>query len=104
MHFNDPLQLKHNILKLCLYKHSISDKFGKFDYEITSIYEARYIYLPSLTKLIYQFEYIFKSELDLLKPEIHYLVVLKNFNYSEFKIIACEEVKDSDPDNFKRLH
>ena len=80
MHFGDKKHLKEAVLELIIYKHTdLTAEHTKdiFDYELCSIYNARYVDAYNIIDIWDNFEKLFHRHLVKIEPETFYRVTLK---------------------------
>lgn len=80
MHFGDKKHLKSAVLEIIIYKHTdLTVEYVKdiYNYELCSIYHAKYIDAYTVIELWDNFEKLFAKQLSKIEPEIFYHILLK---------------------------
>lgn len=105
MHYGDKEQVEKNLIEIIIYKYEIcGESKDKYDIDLSSIRKCQYIRPWDMSRLLMDFQWRFKKEMDELEHEHFYLVCVKDINgYGEFKIINIETLDDT-LDELDRLH
>ena len=105
MHYGDKEQLEKNILEIIIYKHGIcGETDDKYEIDLSSIRRCQYIRPWDMSRLLMDFQWRFKKEIDELEQEHFYLICVKDAGgYGDFKIKSIETLDDTLED-LDRLH